>query len=976
MRLTTFGRAYITRHDGEELALQPLPVAVLAYLAVGGPRDRDHLAELFWPNSKNALNSLSTTLNRIRDHVPDGVWIRGGNVVGTDLVSDVGDVRDAIDRSDVDSAVALYRAPFLESLKLRRQSPEFEEWVLEVRANLASTVEMALLQRSQELSTAGEHKAAAVAAERAWEIAIRDSFPSPDYFETYHRLLASTARPSANAVRAMAEDFGMALPTVEPIVLESSGESTALGDPTSQTLTGDHPIGSTTQLFGCEEELDAIGSSVGSQRLTTVIGLGGGGKTRLATEFFNSARAARDFALRYWVNLREVTDDALVGPAIATSLGQRFVDMTSLADGLPEREPVLLVLDNFEHLLSAAETVDELVRIDRDLHVLVTSRVPLDLAAESLVHLDGLDTSDQGVASPAELLFDASARRAGVGDDRLSGMARRTVREVCRRVGGNPLALEIVGGWAQILSPAEMLDALSVGNELLDSPMVGDLRSMDAVLRQSWSALAEAEQETLMLLATFRGGCLTREALNLQELSVRSVRRLVQYSLARQHVEGRITLHPLIAEHALSELERRPDSHRDYHRVLCEWCERFAATARSNSNDTHSQTFDGEIATFTGAWLWAAQEGHWQLHRATMMDLRQFFTESGRVSEGRALFAAVADALRSDSNAPQRLLAGVLEAVGWFHVLSGDSSQARLLLDQALAAGPDDDPIGRARILRSLGVLQLSNGEIDDATANFNEGLDLVADESGPLTAALQFDVAQAHHYRGARDQAKAAARSALKAGRSVNDVEVMTSSYLLLAAIEVEVDPERAIVLLNEGWVIAKESSLDSLAIYFPHALGLAYLNLGKADLAESHFAEGLLAANEIGQLPMVCANHVGRAEASLLLDRTAEAIDDLRTAIRLALKTGTGRYLMWAAVVSCRAAAARHGPTPLASELLHRTLRHPATDQEARDKAIEALQDLFGAAPQPASDPVDESVSGELDEMAEWSLQLLDQW
>ena len=333
----------------------------------------------------------------------------------------------------------------------------------------------------------------------------------------------------------------------------------------------------------------------------------------------------------------------------------------------------------------------------------------------------------------------------------------------------------------------------------------------------------------------------------------------------------------------------------------------------------------------------------------------------------------VADALRSDPNHPQELLAAILEALGWFQVLSGELSPARTRLDEALSLSSHDDPQGRAQILRSLGVLQLYAGEIDDATASFNEGLAIIANEPGPLTASLQFDLAQAHHYRGARVQAKVAARSALQAGRSADDWEVMTSSYLLLASIEVELDPERAIVLLNEGWVIAQEASLDSLAMYFPHALGLAHLNLQKADLAESHFTDGLQAANDVGQWPMTCANYVGRAEARLLRNETVNAIDDLKAGIRLALKTGTGRYLMWAAVISCRAAATRQVPSPLAKELLLLTLHHPATDQEARDKALKTLQDLFGESPQPEPRPSDDGLAAGLDEVAEMSLQLL---
>ena len=218
-RLNLLGRPHLVDREGDETALQPLSLAVLAYLAAGGPRDRDHLAELFWHGSKNGLNSLSTTLNRIRAAVPGGLWVRGNSLVGTDLVSDVCDLRDAFERSDFETVTRLHEASFLGSLKLRRQSPEFEEWVLDTRTNLASMTEVTLLQRGRDLLDIGEYRAAAIAAEKAWEITMRDGFPSPDYFKVYHRILASASRPTSNVVRTMAKEFGIELELVEPMAL-------------------------------------------------------------------------------------------------------------------------------------------------------------------------------------------------------------------------------------------------------------------------------------------------------------------------------------------------------------------------------------------------------------------------------------------------------------------------------------------------------------------------------------------------------------------------------------------------------------------------------------------------------------------------------------------------------------------------------------------------------------------------------------
>lgn len=968
VRLTTFGRPHIADADGHEVALQPLPVAVLAYLAAGGPRDRTHLADLFWHNSKNGLNSLSTTLNRIRAEVPDGIWVRGNTLVGTDLASDVGDLRDAVDRADVSSVAQLYVEPFLGSLKLRRKSAEFDEWVLETRTTLASMVELTLLRRGRELYNAGDYAGAATAAEGAWEIAIRDGFPSPDYFESYHQILATAARPSANAVRTMAAEFGLALAPVEPVAFDSVTPTSTPDDGSAMSSANGRSLasGTSTQLFGAQDELDAIASSVASQRFTTIVGLGGSGKTRLAAEFFNSSATQANFTHRHWVNLRDVADENLVAPAIAAAMGQRFSDITALAEQLPDDAPVLIVLDNFEHVLGAADIAQQLGNANDGVRILVTSRVPLQVAAESLVQLTGLAVADDELDSAAEQLFASSARRAGVGDDRLDDAHRTAIRDVCRRVGGNPLALEIAGGWAQVLSPTEILDALERSNELLGSPMVGDLRAMDVVLSQSWSTLPEADQRTLMLLATFPAGCLTKETLTMSELPIRSIGRLVQHSLVRLHVEGRITLHPLIASHALSELEQRADLQREFQQVLSDWCQRFAADVTVDT-----RTLDAEIANFASAWSWGAQQGVWDLHRSTIGPLRQFFTDAGRISEGRAMLAMLVEALQSDPDRPDDVLAAALEALAWLHLLSGDLGQASSLLDDALVLSDASRPHEHAQARRTIGIIQLTRGEIDEATQSFNVGLDLIDHEPGALGALLQFDLAQAQNYRGERDQARSTARLALQSGRASNDWGVMVRAYLLLADMEIESDPKRAIVLLNEGWDIAKEASLDQLAIFFPNNLGLAHINLGEVQLAEQYFAEGIQAADAVGQLATLAANHIGRAEARLLSEQIDDAAEDLKTGIRLALKTGAGRYLLWAAVVSCRASVVAGEPTTAARELLSLALRHPAADQDAQDKAAATLQELFGDAVHPESAATGEDFG--LDEIAERSLELL---
>lgn len=970
--LNTFGSPQLV--DGDRVvALQPLPVALLVYLAIEGPCSRQHLAEMFWPESTNGLNSLSTTLTRIRRDAPGALWARTKSTVGSDLKTDLDDLNTALEENDVRAAVWVYQAPFLETLSLRRFSIGFEEWIVEQRATVASRVELSLLDESKRCMEDGDPDGAADAAELAWEVSTNGGFPSPDYFPAYHHTLSLAARPLANAVRAMASEFGIDLPVVAPTVLEPISGSTE-GKSTTRLRRANSGLGSAPQLFGFETELRQIADSVTRNRMTTVIGLGGSGKTRLATEHFISPETADRFTYRYWVSLRSVRSPELVGPAIAASCGQRFSDAQSLTDHVPEGESVLIVLDNFEHLDGAAGVVAELMQGNQEVRVVVTSRVPTGIDSEVLVHLDGLEIGEHQTRFPAEELLVSSARRAGATEQRLGDDDLEAIRAVCRRVGGNPLALELAGGWFSFLSPSEVLKALTLSHDVLASIGIEAPRSISNVLQQSWSALAETDQQTLMLLACFPGGCPTTDALTIEELSIRSIGLLVQHSLIRLHVEGRITLQPLVADFALRELSKSREREAEFHGVLSDWCEGFVESTRGRAASTHAEALAAELTNLSHAWICDAKRGRWALHNATIDALRQFFVESGRLTEGLLLFEEVGQAMWSNDDCADGLLALVLEAQGALHLLAGAPVRAGEFLDGAWSRSSAGDRLLRAQILRTRGSMQLGCGEIDDAIASFNDGLEIIATEpAGPLRIRLLYDLAQTRHYRGEKAEARQTAREVLDAARAANDPLFMTLSYLLLGDIEVEANPQRAVVLLAEGQLIATQHSLDHLAMYFPHVLGLAHLHLDRAEAAIALFTEGIQAAESVGHRITVSANHIGRAKAHLMLGVRHEAVSDLELAVRLAVETDCARYLMWAAVVCCQAAIADGTPEQRVAEVLTLVLEHEASDQETLDGAAAILLELTGVSVSSSHSPSTSGAELRLDEFGEQLLELL---
>jgi predicted ATPase len=252
-------------------------------------------------------------------------------------------------------------------------------------------------------------------------------------------------------------------------------------------------------LLGRADDLAAVAGLLRTSRVTSVVGTGGLGKTRLAHA------VSRDAEQRvvHFVPLAGVTTDGDVAGEVASALGARDVSRFGLVGGIVEAlgtGPVLLVLDNCEHVVrGAAELVQELVSMTRDLRVLTTSRAPLGLSSESVYPLPELDP-------PTTVeLFTQRARAARPGAD----LPAAAVGELCRHLDGLPLAVELAAARIRVRSVAEITRDLADRFTLLrggarDAPHRH--RTLHAVVEWSWNLLDPAERAAMRALSAFPGG--------------------------------------------------------------------------------------------------------------------------------------------------------------------------------------------------------------------------------------------------------------------------------------------------------------------------------------------------------------------------------------------------------------------------------------------------------------------------------------
>lgn len=483
-----------------------------------------------------------------------------------------------------------------------------------------------------------------------------------------------------------------------------------------------------TPLLGRSRDVESIAALLlGDVRLLTLIGPGGTGKTRLAVGVARELAPEFDEGARF-VALAPLADPELVVPTIATALGVRSSggedDVNAVARALDGRS-MLLVLDNYEHLLDAAPVAGELAAAVPGLTILATSRAPLHLSGEHLwpvapleVPAGDTDRDPDGLRQLGAVeLFVARARAAQPAFELTEDNAA-AVADVCIMLDGLPLAIELAAARVAALPPEALMGRLDrvlplLGGGPRDAPE--RQRTLEAAIAWSYDLLTEEQQALLRGLSVFAGGWTVEAAKTVCGATPDDLVALAEMSLVRDASAGadqRFSMLRTIREFAhdrLAQANEEDAATRGHADCMLALAREADVHLRSPNEAEWLARLELEHDNMRAALAASLQSRAGDLALGLACSLWRFWYTRGHLAEGRRWLTL---ALETGEDAPPELIATALAAGARIASLLGDLGEARSLAERSLQLSREHGD--STAISDALGALSLSLSLDDD----------------------------------------------------------------------------------------------------------------------------------------------------------------------------------------------------------------------------------------------------------------------
>lgn len=664
------------------------------------------------------------------------------------------------------------------------------------------------------------------------------------------------------------------------------------GQATEAPLPSDNLPAQLTQLVGRDSEVTEISSRLLREevRLLTLTGAPGTGKTRLAIEVASNVKT--HFEAVCFVTLSAVSEPDQVLPTMSRALGLKDAGertaLPQLAQYVGARR-VLILLDNFEHLLRAAPRLTELLVMCPRLKVLVTSREALNVRGEQQsqvppLALPGpgqLPSLEQLSSYPGIALFEERARAVRP-DFELTEENAGAVALICERLDGLPLAIELAAARVRLFPPQQIAARLDSRLKLLTGG-ARDLPARQQTLRGaiewSYNLLTGGEQTLLARMGVFVGGCSLSavEAVcnaegDLPMEALDGLASLLDKSLLRQyegpHGDARFTMLETIREYAREQLETLGECelvqrmHAEYYLALAEAAEpQLIGAEQTLWLDSLETDHDNLRAVLR----WAVERGEAEFAVRLGATLWQFWFRRGYYGEGREWMRK---ALSMPGVGRTANRAKALNVAGFLAYAQGDFAAMTRCYEESMDLARElGYKQGMAYALEGLGIVAHHRAYYEQAARHFNESREISKDvgNSWGISNAL-FRLGNVALNEGRYEEARELHEQSLEMRRSLGDTGRIASSLLHLGEVaRCRQDYDEAYARYSESLKLYRQiGAKDGVASSY-HNLGHVYYRRGDYDHAAEVFKKGLLLFRELGDKLSIVECVAGLAAVAL---------------------------------------------------------------------------------------------------------------
>ncbi len=991
---------------------------LLIYLAVESdqPHSRDTLAGLLWPESpdQTARKNLRQALSNLRKVIADqsaeppflqitreSVQFASGSLHRTDMAEFSARIRAADNHKhrrlescqqcadNLQQAADFYRGEFLQGFFLE-DSIAFQDWMLLKRERYHRQAVQALTVLTQFYEQRGEYDLARKCAYRQVEF---DPWREAGHQYLMRLLALEGERSAALKQYQICSDILM-----DELGVDPSPETTQLYEliKTNQ-LAPDH-VGALRQNFPTQttsfvgrkaerKDLFALLSNP-ENRLVTIVGPGGVGKTRVA------AQAAYDAAYDYddgvcFVSLVSVSAIESLPTAVADALGIAFQGREQPADQLINflrDKDILLVLDNFEHLLEDLDLIIKILRQAPGTYLLVSSREPLGLQAEQLLDLGGLSFSQSGTDPDEALLLFTERAQQVKPDFSLNEDTLEHVTGICRLVQGLPLAIELAASQVRQRTCVEIETQIQHSVDSLASTM-RDLperhRSLRATFEHSWDLLSPGEQDIFQKLAVFRGGFTAQAAWQIADAGMAELAALVDKSLFRRQADGRYDLHPLIERYLEDKLAQDPRKEAATNKKSSAYFADFLQEAESKLKSSQQpETLDAISQDFENiqrAWQWSLKNNELDQIDQSIHGLYQFFEGRSRYQEGESLFKSSLDVLDENLGAmywrlsvrygalsyrlgaydraqdlfDRSLLAfqrlGDRREEAFTHYANGNLAYLRGNFEQSVQhyqlsleiSSSDGMAFGKSQALNGLGLSLYMQGEYPRAQSVFEESLELHRELGDPWGQAIRTNnLALVAHALGHYSRAKEFYAQSLELWKRIHQDFGLASCYNNMGLVsEALGEHAEALILYTDALGIFQRLGHRYGRASCLNNIGNAAVALGDLEQAQRKYGEAFEIRESLGDLRGIASVLNNLGNVSNLLGELQVARDNYLRALEVGWEN-KGIPVVLDSLLGLSEILLDEGFQSRARELLSIVINHSGSNQETKARALDILE------------------------------------